>query len=460
MELEEYFKNLARKVNISDIASYEFSLALDEDDSLKFLRNEFHYPKMKSLPYVDPSLVNLQDSCIYLCGNSLGLMPKCTKNFVEVQLQKWAELGVLGHTEEPLPWAHSDEYVAEAIAKLVGADASEVICMNSLTVNLHTAFYQPSPARHKILIESRSFPSDHYAIESQIQLKGGKVEESLVCMEPREGEECLRIEDVLSFIENHGESVSIIFFSGIQYYTGQLFDMNTITAAVGWNLAHAFGNIPLALHDWDVDFAVWCTYKYGNSSAGGIGGAFVHKRYGKDKRQRMLGWWAHRASTRFLMDNKLDLDDGAAGYRISNPPMMLIAPILGSLQVFAMTTMEELRSKSIKLTGYLEFLINHFLNTKSSSKQSKQTKIKCTIITPKRVEERGCQLSLKFNADIESIYQQLSKRGVVVDKRHPNVIRVAPTHLYNNFNDVYRFTRALVDSLDVLENQHGNENLA
>ncbi|EJD75905.1 kynureninase [Loa loa] len=459
MEIQIHLQRVAQDIGISDLTSFDLAEALDDADPLKFLRNEFAYPKMRTLPHVDLLLVNANDDAIYMCGNSLGLMPKGTKRLMDEQFEKWANMGVFGHLQEPLAWAQSDEAVLGSIAELVGAQRTEVALMNSLTVNLHillAAFYKPTLKRHKIFIESKAFPSDHYAVESQIRLKGFTVEESLICMQPRAGDDCIRNDDIIALIEEQGDAIAIIWFSAIHYYTGQLFDIRKITKAghdkgclVGWNLAHAFANIPLSLHEWDVDFACWCTYKYSCSGAGGIGGFFVHKRFETDQRERMVGWWGHKKETRFIMDNQLDLESGAAGYRISNPPMMLIVPLIAFLEVISKTTMQDLRAKSMLLTGYLEYLINHFLSPSSLNRRTK--KVMCTIMTPSDPEQRGCQLSLKFNVDISLVYEELVKRGVAVDKRYPDVIRVTPVHLYNSYTDVHRFMRALLDSLIVVE---------
>ncbi|KAM3727518.1 Kynureninase [Dirofilaria immitis] len=459
MEVQIHLQRVAHDIGISDLTSFDLAEALDDADPLKFLRNEFAYPKMRTLPYVDLLLVNANDDAIYMCGNSLGLMPKGTKRLMNEQLEKWANMGVFGHLQEPLAWAQSDESILDSIANLVGAQRTEVALMNSLTVNLHillAAFYKPTPERHKIFIESKAFPSDHYAIESQIRLKGFTVEESLICIQPRAGDDCIRNEDIVALIEEQGDAIAIIWFSAVHYYTGQLFDIKKITKAghdkgciVGWNLAHAFANIPLSLHEWDVDFACWCTYKYSSSGAGGIGGFFVHNRFETDKRERMVGWWGHKKETRFIMDNQLDLDTGAAGYRISNPPMMLMIPLIAFLEVLSKTTMQDLRTKSMLLTGYLEYLINHFLSPSSLNRRTK--KVMCTIITPSDPEQRGCQLSLKFNVNISLVYEELVRRGVAVDKRYPDVIRVTPVHLYNSYTDVHRFMRALLDSLLAVE---------
>ncbi|CAJ0558038.1 unnamed protein product, partial [Mesorhabditis spiculigera] len=389
----------------------------------------------------DLSLVNPEEDCIYMCGNSLGLLPKATPRLMQEQFTKWGE-----HA-----WASER---AEGVARIVGGKPEEVALMNGLTVNIHvllTAFYKPTDKRHKILLESRAFPSDHYAIESELRLHGRTVEESMVCLEPREGEETLRTEDILEYIEENGDEIAIVFFSGIQYYTGQLFDIPAITkkghekgCLVGWDLAHAFGNVPLELHFWDVDFAAWCSYKYFCTGAGGLAGIFVHERFKEDKRERMLGWWSHKMKTRFNMDNKLDLDVGAAGYRISNPPVFLVVPVLGMLEVFKTVTMEELRSKSMYLTGYLEHLLEEFCSEDSNKRESK---IWCKSITPKNFHERGCQLSLKFNVSIDVIFKELLRRGVAVDKRYPYIIRCSPVHLYNNYTDVHRFVTALRESM-------------
>ncbi|KAK0405137.1 hypothetical protein QR680_017816 [Steinernema hermaphroditum] len=460
--IQDFLSTQSKKSGFA-LDSREFADFLSENDSLKALRNEFHYPKMKTLPQVDLSLVNPEEECIYMCGNSLGLMPKATKEIMDRQFEKWAGMGVFGHTEGELPWAHCDECTLDGIAPLVGAEPSEVAMMNGLTVNLHillTSFYKPTEKRHKILLESRAFPSDHYAIESQIRLKGFDPATSMLCLDPREGEDCLRTEDILDVLEREGDSIAVVAFSGIQYYTGQLFDMPTITAAahrkgclVGWDLAHAFANVPIHLDQWDVDFACWCTYKYGSSGAGGMAGLYVNKRFAKDERVRMLGWWSHKMSTRFLMSNQLELDEGAAGFRISNPPMMLAVGLMGFLEVYKKTSIEQLRAKSINLTGYFEHLVRHHLGADSPHRK-KSSKVSCSIMTPSDPAQRGCQLSLKFNIDIAKVYQELVKRGVACDKRYPNVIRATPVHFYNNYTDVWRFVQTLVDVVLHLEEEH------
>uniref|UniRef100_A0A914WEL8 Kynureninase n=1 Tax=Plectus sambesii TaxID=2011161 RepID=A0A914WEL8_9BILA len=451
---------VAAKSNITDLTSFELAKTLDENDELKHLRDEFFFPKMKTLPHVDFSLVDENSDAIYMCGNSLGLQPKGVKKYIDEQLEKWANMGVFGHMQEPLPWALCDEYAVDGYSKLVGAEKGEVVMMNGLTINLHLmmiSFYHPTPERHKILLESKAFPSDHYAVESQIKLRGFNVEDSMVCLEPRSGETCLRTEDIVDYLKKEGKSIAMVMFSGLQYYTGQLYDMKTVTeeaqrqgCIVGWDLAHAVGNVPLKLHEWNVDFACWCTYKYTCSSAGGMAGAFVHSKHATRKDDdRLLGWWSHKFGSRFVMDNKLDLEEGAFGYRVSNPPILLVCPLMAILDVYKKTTMEALREKSLLLTGYLEYLLEYYFGRDSATRT---TKAFCDLLTPKNPAERGCQLSLHFSVDMGTVFQELVKRGVACDKRLPDVIRIAPVHLYNNFSDVHRFIAALQASLKVIEN--------
>ncbi|CAB3400365.1 unnamed protein product [Caenorhabditis bovis] len=459
-KVEKFLKTMADEAGIEDLTDLQLAKFMSDADGLKHVREQFHYPKSGTLPDVDPSLIDPESDSIYLCGNSLGLMPKITSELMQKEFNKWAEMGVFGHTNGEIPWAHGDEHCLEGVAQLVGAKKEEVAVCNGLTINIHvllTAFYNPTETRHKILLESKAFPSDHYAIESQIRLKGKSVEESMICLEPREGEDCLRTDDILDYIEKNGDEIAIVFFSGIQYYTGQLFDIRAITEAghrkgclVGWDLAHAYCNVPLHLHWWDVDFAAWCTYKYGCTGAGGIAGLFIHERFVHDKRDRMLGWWSHKMESRFQMSNELDLDEGAAGYRISNPPIHLVVPMLGSLEVFKSVSLDDLRSKSCYLTGYLEYLIKTFFDENSDRRI---TNVSIKIITPENFQERGCQLSLKFSIPIDIIYKELVKRAVAVDKRYPNVIRVAPVHLYNNYEDCRRFVGVLQEVCQLVESQ-------
>uniref|UniRef100_A0A8C5H993 Kynureninase n=1 Tax=Gouania willdenowi TaxID=441366 RepID=A0A8C5H993_GOUWI len=399
---------------------------LDRKDELRFLREEFLLPKIKDLPPSDMSLVDGDKDCIYLVGNSLGLQPK--KN-----INTWINMFWLCH--------------------VTGAKAEEVAVMNGLTVNLHLlmlSFYKPTEARHKILLEDKAFPSDHYAAQSQVRLRGFVPEESLILLKPRPGEETLRTEDILQVIENEGDSIAVVMFSGVQYYTGQLFDMATITEAghkkgcyVGFDCAHAAGNAVLQLHDWDVDFACWCSYKYINSGAGGLAGAFVHEKHKHTIKPALMGWWGHDLKTRFEMNNVMELQPGVSGFRLSNQSFLLVCPLQASLEVFNMTSMEALRRKSLLLTGYLEFLIQHFY-TRDARRPHKPY---VHIVTPSDPQQRGCQLSLSFSVPVKRLFQELEKRGVVCDMREPSVLRVAPVPLYNTFTDVHRFIQMLGEAL-------------
>ncbi|XP_067405609.1 kynureninase isoform X2 [Emydura macquarii macquarii] len=410
-------------------ADEKLALHLDEEDELKHLRECFHIPKVKDLPPTDPTLVNENESCIYFAGNSLGLQPKKVKAYLDEELDMWARTGVHGHFN--------------------GARKEEVALMNGLTVNLHLqmlSFFSPTPSRYKILQEAKAFPSDHYAVQSQLQLHGLDVEKSMLMIKPRKGEETLRIEDILARIEKEGDSVAVILLSGVQYYTGQLFDIPRITKAgkekgcyVGFDLAHAVGNVELHLHDWGVDFACWCSYKYLNSGAGGLAGAYIHEKHSQTIKPALIGWWGHEFKTRFLMENKLQLSPGINGFRLSNPPILLVCALHASLEVFGQTTMKALRRKSILLTGYLEYLIKHYYSEDKANPEKAFVK----IITPPQIEERGCQLTLVFSAPIKYIFKELEKRGVACDMREPNALRVAPVPLYNSFHDVHRFIEIL-----------------
>ncbi|XP_066289300.1 kynureninase-like [Branchiostoma lanceolatum] len=437
-----------------------FAVAMDTEDPLHGLREDFHIPKMKDLPPTDPTLVCADDDCVYMCGNSLGLQPKGVRKYLEQDMDSWAKYGVFGHFEGARPWALCDEYVIEQSARIVGARQEEVACMNGLTVNLHlllVSFYRPTATRHKILIEGKAFPSDHYAMESQIRFHGYDPATSLLLAEPRPGEHTLRTEDIVSLIEREGDAIAVVVFSGVQYYTGQLFNMAAITKAghskgcvVGFDLAHAVGNAELHLHDWGVDFACWCTYKYMNSGAGGLAGAFVHENHADaTDAPRFVGWWGHQMSTRFQMDNKLDLSPGVNGFRLSNPPPLLVSPLLASLDVFQKTTMADLRRKSVLLTGYLELLIKKFYPKPAAGEVTGRPWV--DIITPSDPAQRGCQLSLMFSMPIGSVFTQLERRGVACDKREPNVLRIAPAPLYNSFSDVHRFVSLLGQSLQAAQ---------
>ncbi|XP_062972656.1 kynureninase isoform X2 [Elgaria multicarinata webbii] len=422
--IETIASQLACSPEDKKVASY-----LDEQDELKHFRECFHIPKVKDLPQTDPVLVNDNEDCIYFAGNSLGLQSKKTKIYLEEELDKWAKIGVHGH--------------------FIGARKEEIALMNGLTVNLHLlmlSFFKPTSDRYKILLEAKAFPSDHYAVESQLQLHGLDKEKSMLMIEPRKGEETLRTEDILAVIEKEGDSIATILFSGVQYYTGQLFDIPRITKAgqekgcfVGFDLAHAVGNIELHLHEWGVDFACWCSYKYLNSGAGGLAGAYIHEKHSQTVKPALIGWWGHEFKTRFLMENKLQLSPGIDGFRLSNPPILLVCALHASLEIFGKTTMKLLRRKSILLTGYLEYLIKHYYSEDRNDPEKPFVK----IITPSHTEERGCQLTVAFSIPIKSVFKELEKRGVACDLREPNALRFAPVPLYNSFHDVHRFIEIL-----------------
>lgn len=409
------------------------AVEFDSQDSLKEYRSRFYVPKYNNT------------EAIYLCGHSLGLQPKSVRSYIEQELKDWETLGVEGHFHAKHPWMPYHELLTERTARLVGAKPSEVVVMNTLTVNLHlmmVSFYRPTSLRHKVLIESNAFPSDQYAVKSQIKYHGFDPARSLLELTPRKGETILRTEDVEEFIEAEGDSVALIMLGGVNYYTGQAFDMERITKAghkhgcvVGFDLAHAAGNIMLHLHEWDVDFAVWCSYKYLNSGPGSLAGCFVHERHGSDSSQpRFAGWWGQNKRTRFLMGPDFEAIPGAEGWQLSNPPILSMAAVRASMEIFDEVGMERLRSKSEMLTGYLEYLIDQKLSGRVQ------------IITPRNVQQRGSQLSLVVSGNAKGTFGALTERGVLCDWREPDVIRVAPVPLYNSYMDVYRF----VDILDAV----------
>ncbi len=405
---------------------------LDQIDPLRHYRKEFHIPKLKGR------------EALYLCGNSLGLQPKKVKPALLHELKRWEELGVEGHFRGDMPWLGFHKFLSRQTANLVGANPEEVVVMNTLTVNLHlmlVSFYRPDKTRYKIILEAGAFPSDQYAFDSQVRFRGLQPEDVLVEVKPRPGEETLRTEDILAAIEQHGEETALVMFSGINYYTGQFFDMPTITAAghkagaiVGFDLAHAAGNVPLKLHDWGVDFAVWCSYKYLNSGPGGPGGVFVHERHSnKPDLPRFAGWWGHEEETRFEMPNKFRPIKGAAGWQLSNSPILSYAAHKVCLDMFDKVGMTALRKKSLKLTGYLEFLLEDLGKNGPNIR----------IINPKNPAERGCQLSILADQGGKELFDYLTENGVVCDWREPNAIRIAPVPFYNSFQDVWRFVELL-----------------
>ena len=416
-------------------ASESFARTMDGQDSLKHFRDKFHIPKQSN-----------GEEAIYLTGNSLGLQPKTARGYIEQELEDWKNLGVEGHLHAQNPWLPYHEFVSEQMANVVGAKPIETVVMNSLTVNLHllmVSFYRPTRQRYKIVIEVGAFPSDQYAVQSQIKFHGFNVVDSLIELKPRENEATLRTEDIEKTIAENGDSIALILLGGVNYYTGQAFDMRRITeighkfgSVVGFDLAHAAGNLFLQLHDWNVDFAAWCSYKYLNSGPGGIGGVFVHKRHAEAfDLPRFAGWWGHDKETRFLMGDKFIPIKGAEGWQLSNPPIFQLASLRASLEIFEEAGMKNLVEKSKQLTGYLEFLLNEIKDERIS------------VITPSNPEERGCQLSIRVKDADKNLFKAITEKGVIADWREPDVIRVAPVPLYNSFIDVYEFVEILKDCL-------------
>lgn len=404
---------------------------LDKQDTLAHLRQQFYIPK-----HHDGS------DALYFCGNSLGLQPRLVEQYLMEEVEDWRRLGVEGHTEARNPWLSYHEQFAQPLANIVGALPHEVVVMNGLTVNLHllmVSFYRPTAQRFKILVEKGAFPSDKYAVVSQLRYHGYTEAEGLIEIAPREGEELIHLEDIAAAIEREGEQIALILIGGVNYYTGQVFDMQHITAlghakgiTVGFDLAHAAGNIPLHLHDWNVDFAAWCHYKYLNSGAGATAGVFIHEKHvGNPEIPRFEGWWGHDKSSRFQMPADFRPMATAEAWQMSNAPVFSMCPLRASLAVFGQTTMAALREKSIRLTNYLESLIQA-IPTDS-----------IRIITPSEAAQRGCQLSLQVKNADKSLHQRLMNAGVIADWREPDVIRIAPAPLYNSFEDVYRFVEIL-----------------
>ena len=415
-------------------ADEQFALQLDSDDSLRRFREKFYLPLGKD-----------GKQLIYFAGNSLGLMPKAARAIVEEELDSWAKLGVDAHHATGTPWYTYHEALCEPTARLVGAEPLEVICMNSLTVNLHlmmATFYRPTKSRFKILMEEPAFPSDTYAIKTQIAHHGLDPRDALILARPCKTEFTLRVEDIIDLIKKNADQLAVVMFAGVNFFTGQLFDIKKITAAaqehgivVGFDLAHAVGNVPLSLHDWNVDFAVWCSYKYLNAGPGAVAGAFVHERHATNtKLPRLAGWFGNDPNTRFRFHLEPEFIPVASadGWQISNPPIFSMAPLRASLAIFDEAGgMELLRAKSIRLTSYLEFLLRDIGSKKFA------------IITPRNSDERGCQLSILAREHPKELLKELEAAGVKCDFREPNVIRVAPTPLYNTFHEVWSFAKIL-----------------
>jgi len=408
----------------------------DQLDLLNRFREKFHIPKDAN-----------GNDIVYLCGNSLGLQPKNTQKYIQEELNDWAALGVEGHTQAKHPWLPYHEFLTNSMAKIVGAKPSEVVMMNTLTTNLHllmVSFYRPTKSKYKILIESDAFPSDKYAVESQLGFHGFDHKEGLILWKPRKGEELCRFEDFEEIMKTQGDEIALILIGTTNYYTGQSFPIKKITelghkhnCIVGFDLAHGAGNIQPNLHDNGPDFAVWCSYKYLNSGPGSLGGLFVHERHANNPElKRFTGWWGHNKKTRFNMRQEFDVLPGAEGWQLSNPPILSMAAIRASLDIFEEAGMENIITKQRKLTGYLEFLVNDLQNDRIS------------IITPSNPEERGCQLSLAVKNADRSLHDKLTKAGVISDWREPDVIRVAPAPLYNSFEDVFLMVERLKQCLE------------
>ncbi len=409
----------------------EYAKQQDQLDTLSKYRKQFHIPKDED-----------GNELIYLCGNSLGLQPKTTKSYINQELEDWANLGVEGHTEAKNPWLPYHEFLTESMAKVVGAKPIEVVTMNTLTANLHfmmVSFYKPTTERYKIIIEADAFPSDKYAVESQLRHHGFDDKDGLILWKAREGEELVRYEDLEAIMKAHGNEVALIMIGGVNYYTGQYFDLKRITklghnygCMVGFDCAHGAGNVELNLHESGADFAVWCTYKYLNSGPGSLAGAFVHERHAHNKDlNRFTGWWSHNKQTRFNMRHEFDQLPGAEGWQLSNPPILSLAAIRASLDIFNEVGIDKLNEKSRKLTAYFEFLL----------KRLGEDTIR--IITPENPEERGCQLSIQVKNADKILHNKLTEAGVISDWREPDVIRCAPVPLYNSFEDVYQMVEKL-----------------
>lgn len=409
----------------------EFALAMDEADGLRLMRDEFFIPKAPR-----------GGESIYFTGNSLGLQPRNARSALEQELRDWAELGVEGHFQASNPWYRYHERLREPAARVVGAQPGEVVVMNTLTTNLHlmlVSFYRPTARRHRILIDAHTFPSDLYAIWSQVRYHGYDPAEAIVTIAPAEGTDTIDEGDIERLLVAQGESIALVLLGGVNYYSGQAYDMRRIAAAahahgctVGFDLAHAAGNLVLSLHDWDVDFAVWCTYKYLNSGPGSVGGCFVHERYAFEPGMpRFAGWWGTEPQTRFEMGSEFVPQRGAAGWQLSNAQVLPMAVHRASLDLFDRIGMPALRAKSEALTGYLEFLIDDIASER------------LRIITPRSIARRGCQLSIHVDGDARRLTEALAYEGVFADYRRPDVVRLAPVPMYNSFEDVWEFARIL-----------------
>ena len=411
--------------------SLDYAKQLDQEDPISYLRNEFHIPRDKH-----------GKEWLYFTGNSLGLQPKTTSKYIKQELDDWANFGVEGHFEAKNPWLSYHELLTDKMAKIVGAKPIEVVVMNTLTTNLHllmVSFYQPSKTKYKIIIESDAFPSDRYAVQSQLSFHGFDPEEALIEWKPKEGKELLELEDLKSILDSQGDEVALLLIGGVNYYTGQYLDIKKIAelghakkCMVGIDLAHGAGNIQPNLHDSSIDFAAWCTYKYLNSGPGSLSGLFVHEKHAQRKDlPRFAGWWNHNKETRFNMRQPFDVMSGAEGWQLSNPPILSMAAIKASLDIFEKVGMDALVKKSKKLTGFFEYLVNEIASDTIK------------IITPTNPNERGCQLSLQVKNADKNLHKKLTENNIITDWREPDVIRCAPVPMYTSFEDVYHMVTIL-----------------
>ena len=411
----------------------EFAKQLDSQDPLKSYKSEFIFPQHNG------------KNALYFTGNSLGLQPKRAKKYVDEVMNDWANLAVEGHFYAAKPWWDYHERFANPLSKIVGAKPSEVTVMNTLTVNLHllmVSFYRPTKTRYKIICEEKAFPSDQYMFQSQVHFHGYKTEDAIVEIKRRAGEHNLRLDDIIAKINEVGDELALVLIGGVNYYTGQVFDIKTITEAghkvgaqVGWDLAHAAGNIKLELHDWNVDFACWCSYKYMNSGPGNAAGCFIHEKHHNNKDlPRFAGWWGHNKERRFKMEQDFDPVKGADGWQISNLPILSLAPYLAAVEMFAEVGMEALIQKRDKISAYLEFVLHEI---------DKEVNSTFEIITPQNPEERASQLSVFLHGEGRSLFDYLMNNGVITDWREPNVIRLAPVPFYCSFEDMYEFGQIL-----------------
>jgi kynureninase len=415
--------------------SLDFARHSDNIDSLASFRDRFWFPEVNG------------KKVVYFCGNSLGLQPKAVRESVEQELNDWRDFGVEGHFKAKHPWFSYHEMFAEPVARIVGAKPEEVVIMNQLTVNLHLlmiTFYRPTQTRYKIICEAKAFPSDQYALESQVKIHGFNPDDAIIEIQPRKGEHTIRHSDILKAIEDAGDSLALVLFGGVNYYTGQYFDILEITEAAhkvgaiaGFDLAHAAGNVKLDLHNWNVDFACWCSYKYLNSGPGGVAGAFIHEKHVKNTDlPRCAGWWGYDKAKRFMMDKGFEPMLSAEGWQLSNAPVLSMAAHKAALEIFEEAGMDALAEKSEKLTAYLEFIIED-INEQIPDNR------KLEVITPKGRNCRGCQISVMAHGRGKDLFYSLLEEGVIADWREPNVIRMAPVPLYNSFEDIYHFGQIL-----------------